>query len=136
MSVEKAGRLATKEGLDLIEVSAKANPPVVKMMDYGKFKYEQAKKTKKQTYQKTKDVKFRPNIDVHDMNVKVRNIEKFLSKGFKVRVVMMFRGREIANTKLGFDTLNRILETVSVEYFFDKKPKLEGRNIITILKGE
>lgn len=133
MTEREAGYLANKNGLDLVEVSPKANPPVIKMMDYGKFKYEQSKKSKKVVHSKLKEVKFRPRTDVGDLEVKVKRAIKFLNQGHRVKLVVSFRGREIANAKSGFDLLDRVFEMMDGDYSFDKKPKLEGRNIVSII---
>lgn len=133
MTENEAGYLANSKGLDLVEISPKANPPVVKLMDYGKFKYEQAKKEKKGTAIKLKEIKFRPRTDVGDIDVKVKKIIGFLNKGYRVKLVVNFRGREIGNPKLGFDVLDKVFDMIDGDYKIDKKPKLEGRNIVAII---
>jgi len=132
MTESEAGVIATREGLDLVLVSPKAKPPVVKIMDYGKYKYEKAKsgKTKRG---KTKENKFRPRISEHDLEFKVKNIISFLNKGHKVKIIVNFRGREIENTKPGFTVLDNVLGMIDGDFNFEKQPKLEGRNIITII---
>ena len=131
VTTSEASILATEAGLDLVEVSPKAKPPVVKMMDYGKFKYQMSKQ-KKQKAVKIKDVKFRPNISEHDCEVKIKRAAGFLDKGDKVRMIVNFRGREIENPQFGFDLINSILEYMD-GYRIESKPRLEGRNITTVL---
>ena len=129
--------LAEEAGLDLVEISPNATPPVVKIMDFGKFKYEQQKREsearKKQKIIEIKEVKFRPNTDKNDYDVKMRNVFKFLENGDKVKVTLRFRGREMAHQNLGMDLLNRVRddmeETAKVEAF----PRLEGRQMLMVL---
>ena len=123
--------MAHEAGLDLVEVSPNADPPVCKILDYGKFKYEEQKKAnearKKQKTIDVKEIKMRPGIDVHDYEVKMRNVRRFLDDGDKVKVTIRFRGREMAHQDLGLKVLNRVRseleELVKVEQF----PHLEGR---------
>lgn len=108
--------MADSEGMDLIEISPNANPPVVKMMDYGKYKYQIQKKAaeakKKQVVIDVKEVKFRPNIEKHDMEVKLKNIFKFLDQGDKVKLLMQFRGREMAHKEIGLSKFDEIVKQV------------------------
>ena len=129
--------MAVDVGLDLVEISPNANPPVCKIMDFGKFKYEQQKREsearKKQKIIEVKEVKFRPNTDTHDYDVKMRNVFKFLENGDKVKVTLRFRGREMAHQNLGRELLERVAvdtkEIGKVENF----PKMEGRQMIMVL---
>ena len=135
--IQEALRLAGEYDVDLVEVVATANPPVCRLMDYGKFKYLEQKKAAeakaKQTVIEIKEVKFRPGTDDGDFNIKMRNIRRFLADGDKVKVTLRFRGREITHQELGLALLNRIrdelVDIVSVEQF----PKLEGRQMIMML---
>jgi len=128
---------ATQAGLDLVEVSPDAEPPVCKILDYGKYKYEQQKKAnearKKQKVVEIKEIKVRPNIDDHDYDVKMRQMKTFISEGDKVKVTLRFRGREMAHQDLGVKVLDRIrtemAETTKVEQF----PRLENRQMIMVL---
>lgn len=120
VSIHQAKLIADEQGLDLVEISPNANPPVVKIIDYGKFKYQQSKKLadqkKKQSTIVIKELKFRPGIDTHDLEVKLKKIEKFLSAGDKVKLMMQFRGREMANKDLGLNKFKEII-TIIVENF-------------------
>jgi translation initiation factor IF-3 len=133
MSTRRALDIATENGLDLVEVSPKAAPPVCKIMDYGRFKYEKAKqeKIKRQnaSHVTVKEIKFRPKTDVHDMNFKVKNIRKFLENGDKIRVVVVFRGREIVHPDLGFALLNRVIVSLGEDCVVEQKPQREGRAV-------
>ena len=140
MSVEEAVKLAEEAGLDLVEVSPNASPPVCKILDHGKYKYEQQKKAaearKKQKTVDVKEVKIRPGIEEHDYNVKMRNARKFLENGDKVKVTMRFRGREMAHQDIGFDLLKRMIEELQDVGKVDLAPKMEGRQIIMVLSSE
>ncbi len=129
--------MAEQAGLDLVEISPNATPPVCKIMDYGKFKYEQQKREaearKKQKTIEVKEVKFRPNTDTHDYDVKMRNVLKFLEKGDKVKVTLRFRGREMAHQDLGRDLLNRVAEDVKDIGKVENMPKMEGRQMIMVI---
>ena len=129
--------MAEEAGLDLVEISPNANPPVCKIMDYGKFKYEQQKREsearKKQTTIQVKEVKFRPNTDTHDYEVKMRNVLKFLEKGDKVKVTLRFRGREMAHQELGLKVLHRVRDQLEEMSKVEQFPKLEGRQMIMVL---
>lgn len=137
MPVREGLRLAEERQLDLVEVAPGAKPPVCRIMDFGKYKYEQSKKEKearkKQRIINIKEVKLRPNIEDHDFNVKLRNVLRFLKSGDKVKVSIMFRGREIVHNKLSQQLLDRIAEETKEISTVERKPKLEGKNMIMIL---
>ena len=128
---------ADAQGLDLVEVSPNTNPPVCKILDYGKFKYEAQKKKneakKKQKIIEVKEIKLRPNIDEHDYQVKMRNVQKFLDEGDKVKVTMRFRGREMAHQELGVNVLNRVRDDTEEVAKIEAFPKLEGRLMIMVI---
>ena len=129
--------MAEDAGLDLVEISPNANPPVCKIMDFGKFKYEQQKREsearKKQKIIEVKEVKFRPNTDTHDYDVKMRNVFKFLDNGDKVKVTLRFRGREMAHQNLGRELLLRVAEDTKEHGKVEFMPKMEGRQMIMII---
>jgi len=129
--------LADDAGLDLVEISPNANPPVCKIMDFGKFKYEQQKREsearKKQKVIEVKEVKFRPNTDTHDYDVKMRNVFKFLENGDKVKVTLRFRGREMAHQELGRELLHRVADDITELGKVESMPKMEGRQMIMII---
>ncbi|WP_322743269.1 translation initiation factor IF-3 [Marivivens aquimaris] len=134
---EKALDMAEQAGLDLVEISPNAKPPVCKIMDYGKYKYETQKKEaearKKQKVIEVKEVKFRPGTDVHDYEVKMRNVLKFLDNGDKVKVTLRFRGREMAHQDLGRELLQRISEDVKENGKVENMPKMEGRQMVMMI---
>ncbi|MHA6343908.1 translation initiation factor IF-3 [Roseivivax sp. CAU 1761] len=129
--------LAEQAGLDLVEISPNASPPVCKIMDFGKFKYEQQKREaearKKQKIIEVKEVKFRPNTDVHDYDVKMRNVVRFLEAGDKVKVTLRFRGREMAHQNLGRELLERVAEDVKELGKVENMPKMEGRQMVMMI---
>lgn len=129
--------LAEEAGLDLVEISPNANPPVCKIMDFGKFKYEtQKREAEARKNQKTidiKEVKFRPGTDTHDYDVKMRNVVRFLEKGDKVKVTLRFRGREMAHQNLGRGLLERVAEDVKDLGKVENMPKMEGRQMIMMI---
>lgn len=129
--------LAAEAGLDLVEISPNANPPVCKVMDYGKFKYEQQKREsearKKQKTIEVKEVKFRPNTDTNDYDVKMRNVVKFLTNGDKVKITMRFRGREMAHQNLGLELLRRVAADIEEIGKVENMPKLEGRQMVMMI---
>lgn len=135
--LRRALELATEKGLDLVNVAPQARPPVCKMMDYGRFKYEQSKREresrKKQHVVTVKEVQLRPQIEEHDYQVKLRNAIKFLQEKNKVRVVVRFRGREITHPQLGQVLCDRMLADVSELANVEKPAKVEGRNMTMIL---
>ncbi|NIY72608.1 translation initiation factor IF-3 [Marivivens donghaensis] len=134
---EKALDMAEQAGLDLVEISPNAKPPVCKIMDYGKYKYETQKKEaearKKQKVIEVKEVKFRPGTDTHDYDVKMRNVLKFLDNGDKVKVTLRFRGREMAHQDLGRELLQRISEDVKENGKVENMPKMEGRQMVMMI---
>ncbi len=129
--------MAVAAGLDLVEISPNAKPPVCKIMDFGKFKYEQQKREsearKKQKIIEVKEVKFRPGTDIHDYDVKMRNVLKFLEKGDKVKITLRFRGREMAHQNLGRELLERVAEDVKELGKVENMPKMEGRQMIMMI---
>ena len=131
MDTKEALEIALDAGLDLVEVAATARPPVCRIMDFGKYVYEQQKKGKdhKSTSSKTKEVKFRPRVEQHDYLTKLRHAEEFLDKGNKVKLTLSFRGREMAHTEVGFETINRAISDLEDMGHADNEPKLVGRNI-------
>ena len=135
--IKEALRIAQEEGLDLVEVSPNSDPPVCRIMDYGKFKYQAAKKAqdgrKKGRSVQMKEIKFRPNTEEHDLGFKVRNIKKFLQKKDRVKVSVFFRGREMAYMDAGYDLLKRVAEEVMEEGTVDEQPKQEARNRIAMV---
>jgi translation initiation factor IF-3 len=128
---------AKEAGLDLIEVAPQANPPVCKILDYGKYKFEQEKKLretkKKQKQIKMKEIRMQPKIEEHDLQFKTKHIQEFLEEGNKVKVTIRFRGRELAHTELGRDVLDKILEMIDTPFSVDKKPAMEGRFMSMII---
>ena len=134
---ERAMDLAEQAGLDLVEISPNAVPPVCKIMDFGKFKYEQQKREsearKKQKIIEIKEVKFRPGTDVHDYNVKMRSVIKFLEGGDKVKVTLRFRGREMAHQDLGRELLERVAADITEVGKIENMPKMEGRQMIMMI---
>lgn len=135
MPTKDALDLAKEVGLDLVEVSPAARPPVCRILDFGKYMYELSKKQKdsKQSTQKLKEVKFRVKIDTHDYITKLRRAEEFLDKGNKLKLTLMFRGREMEHTDLGFDTIKRAMDDLQTMAAADNEPRLAGRNISVIL---
>ena len=134
---ERGLEMALDVGLDLVEISPNASPPVCKIMDFGKFKYETQKKEaearKKQKIIEIKEVKFRPNTDKHDYEVKMRNVFKFLENGDKVKVTLRFRGREMAHLDLGRQLLERVADDVEEIGKIENMPKMEGRQMIMMI---
>ncbi|MDP8958105.1 MAG: translation initiation factor IF-3 [Actinomycetota bacterium] len=135
--LEEALWLAEQLGLDLVEVAPQSSPPVCRLMDYGKWKYEQSVRQrearKKQTRTVIKEVKFKPKIDHHDFDVKRRRVEEFLGEGDKVKVTMMFRGREVTHPELGERLLRRLVKEVDDLAVVEAEPRLEGRNMSMML---
>jgi translation initiation factor IF-3 len=128
---------ATEAGLDLVEVAANADPPVVKILDYGKFKYEEQKRRnearKKQKVIEVKEIKLRPGIDDHDYDVKMRSMVKFIEEGDKVKVTMRFRGRELAHQELGMNVLMRVKDDLDKVAKVEQLPRMEGRQMTMVL---
>ena len=139
MAPNRAMMLAEEAGLDLVEISPNAAPPVCKIMDFGKFKYEQQKREsearKKQKIIEIKEIKFRPGTDKHDYDVKMRSVMKFLEEGDKVKVTLRFRGREMAHQELGLELLNRVAADVNEAEAgkVEAMPKLEGRQMVMMI---
>ncbi len=137
LDTSEAIRKAEDFGLDLVEVQPNADPPVCKILDYGKFKYEAQKRAnearKKQKIIEVKEIKLRPNIDEHDYQVKMRNVQKFLDAGDKVKVTLRFRGREMAHQDLGANVLTRVREETDEFAKVEAMPKMEGRQMIMVL---
>jgi len=137
VTVREAIGYAEDAGLDLVEISPNAEPPVCKILDYGKFKYEAQKKKneakKKQKVIDVKEIKLRPNIDDHDYDVKMRNMRRFLSDGDKVKVTLRYRGREMAHQELGVDVLNRVKSDTDAIAKVEQEAKMEGRQMVMII---
>lgn len=137
ISLTEALAEAAKAGLDLVEVSPTATPPVCRIMDYGKFRYQQSKKIqvskKSQTVIQVKEIRLRPKTEEHDLEVKLKHIRKFLDQHNKVKISMMFRGREIAYTDIGRKIMENIRDTLADGCVIDQHPKLEGRNMVMVL---
>ena len=137
VSLQEALRMAGDLDVDLVEIAATAHPPVCRLMDYGKFKYQEQKKAAeakaKQTVIDIKEVKFRPGTDDGDYNIKLRNIRRFLGDGDKVKVTLRFRGREITHQDLGLALLNRIRDQLADAIIVEQFPKLEGRQMIMMI---
>ena len=128
---------AAEAGLDLVEIAATADPPVVKILDFGKFKYEEQKRKnearKKQKVIEVKEIKLRPGIDDHDYEVKMRSMHKFIEEGDKVKVTMRFRGRELAHQELGMTVLMRVRDDLETEAKIEQHPRMEGRQMTMVL---
>ena len=130
-------RLQYRDGLDLVEVAPNADPPVCKILDYGKFKYEEQKKKnearKKQKIIEVKEIKLRPSIDDHDYQVKMRSMNKFIEEGDKVKVTMRFRGRELAHQELGMNVLMRVKDDLEEIAKVEQMPRMEGRQMTMVV---
>jgi len=137
MSIQEALGIAHEMGLDLVEIAPQAVPPVVKVLNYGKFKFENEKKVrdskKKQKLLKLKEIRMQPKIDDHDLDFKSKHIKEFLADGNKVKVTVRFRGRELAHTELGRVVLDDVLAKIEGEYVMDKPPAMEGRFMSMVL---
>ena len=137
LPLKKAIDAAKQEGLDLIEISPNANPPVCKIMDMGKYKYDMQKKANKakknQKIAALKELKLRPGTEIHDYNFKIKNAKKFLQKGDKVKFTVRFKGREMQHVQLGKDLMNRIIEDTKEIGKVELNPKFEGRQMIMII---
>tara|TARA_X000000368_G_scaffold408593_1_gene389434 strand:- start:541 stop:1086 length:546 start_codon:yes stop_codon:yes gene_type:complete len=138
MQLKQAIQLAKDEGLDLIEISPKANPPVCKIMDMGKYKYDLQKKAnqakKKQKIVSLKEIKLRPGTEIHDYNFKIKNAKKFITKGDKVKFTVKFKGRELQHVELGKNLMNRIIDDTKDIGKVETHPKFEGRQMIMIIQ--
>ena len=136
-SLEDAIALAEEEGMDLVEIAPQAEPPVCRIMDWGKFRFEESKKAqvqkKKQKQIQVKEVKFRPGTDDHDYDVKMRNLKRFIEDGDKVKVTLRFRGREMAHQDLGRDLLKRVEGDMEGEVTVEQFPRMEGRQMVMML---
>ena len=137
VSIDEARERAAERGLDLVEVAPEARPPVVKMMDYGKYKYEAARAArearKKQHTIQVKEVKFRPGIEEHDYEFKTRHARRFLEEGNKVKLTMMFRGRQVTHPELGLEVLSRVTEGLADIAKVEQHPSFEGRQMSMVL---
>lgn len=137
MEIIKAREIADSNGLDLVEVSPDAKPPVCKVLDFGKFRFEQSKKTKeskkKQKVVLTKEIRLRPKIEEHDFNTKLRQTIEFLKKGYKVKISIRFRGREMTHTDIGRNVINKFIQEIGEYGAADFNPKFEGRTIVTVV---
>ena len=137
MSLDEARSRAYDAGLDLVEVAPNARPPVCRLMDYGKYKYQEARRAreakKKQHTMQVKEVKYRPGIEDHDYEFKTRHVRRFLTDGDKVKVTMMFRGRQLAHPELGLEVLERVLADVDDVAKIEGQPSREGRTMIMVL---
>ena len=137
MPITEALNAAFEEGLDLVELAANADPPVCRIMDYGKYKYQASKKIqearkKGKTFQ-IKEIKFRPHTDEHDLDYKIKNLKRFLAKKNRVKLTVMFKGREYAYQEAGIELLNRVANEVAEEGSIDQEARLEGRNVTMVL---
>lgn len=137
MSVDAGIEYAQTHNLDLVEVSPNVNPPVCKVMDYGKFKYKTSKKSqdakKKQKVVKSKEIKIRPNTEKHDFEFKLNHVKRFLAEGYKVKITVVFRGRQITHQEFGQSVLNRFIEEIGDACIVEQKPKQEDRKLFLIL---
>lgn len=137
VTIQKAQDIAVEKGMDLVKIAPQAKPPVCKIMDYGKFRFEQAKREKEarknQRVVEIKEIRLTPNIDIGDLNTKVKNACRFLKDGDKVKVSVRFRGREVTHSSLGQDLLHRFAELCSECSTVEKQPKLEGRQMLMFL---
>ena len=138
MNTNEAISMAKNQGLDLIEIAANANPPVCKIMDMGKYKYDLQKKAnqakKKQKIVSLKEIKLRPGTEIHDYNFKIKNAKKFITKGDKVKFTVKFKGREMQHTVLGKELMNRIIEETKDIAKVESQPKFEGRQMVMIIQ--
>ncbi len=137
MATEEALKVADESGLDLVEIAPNAEPPVCRVMDYGKFRFEQSKKQqtarKKQKQIQVKEVKFRPSTDVGDYEVKLRNLKRFLGEGDRTKVTLRFRGREMAHQELGLELLQRVEQDLAEFGIVEQEPKMEGRQMVMVI---
>lgn len=137
VSIAEGRARAAEAGLDLVEIAPNSEPPVCKILDFGKYKYQAQKKAtearKKQRTVEIKEIKMRPNIDIHDYDVKMRSIVRFFEEGDKVKVTLRFRGREMAHMELGTKLLDRVKEDTSTLAKVESEPRLEGRQMVMVL---
>ncbi len=140
IAIDEAIKLAKEKGLDLVEITPNQDPPIVKIIDYSKFKFEQIKKAKeakkKQKVIHVKEIKMRPNIDSHDFGHKIKHAREFLEKGDKVKFTLMFRGRELAHTELGFAVMTKVKDAIEDIANIEKHPSQEGRNITMFVSAK
>jgi translation initiation factor IF-3 len=140
MQVEDALAMAVADGLDLVEIAPNGEPPVCRIMDFGKYRFEQAKKNqaakKKQKVTHIKEVKFRPGTEEADYQVKMRNVRRFIGEGDKVKITLRFRGREMAHQELGAQMLQRIRDSLVEEVVVEQWPKMEGRQMVMLVSGK
>jgi translation initiation factor IF-3 len=140
MAIQAALDLADENGMDLVEIAPNAEPPVCRIMDYGKFRFEQAKKAqiakKKQKNTQLKEVKFRPGTEDHDYQVKMRNVRRFLDEGDKVKLTLRFRGREMAHKELGAAMLKRVETDLGDEITVEQYPRMEGRQMVMMISSK
>ena len=140
VATQEALNMARDRDLDLVEVSPNANPPVCKILDYGKYKFEQEKKLrdskKNQKVLKLKEIRMQPKIGSGDLDTKAKHIQEFLDEGDKVKVTIRFRGRELAHTELGYDVLNEVLKRLTSAYNIDKPAAMDGRNMSMIISAK
>jgi translation initiation factor IF-3 len=140
MAIQAALDLADEGGMDLVEIAPNAEPPVCRIMDYGKFRFEQAKKAqiakKKQKNTQLKEVKFRPGTEDHDYQVKMRNVRRFLDEGDKVKLTLRFRGREMAHKELGAAMLKRVETDLGDEIMVEQYPRMEGRQMVMMIASK
>ena len=139
VSIREALRMAEEVALDLVEISPNADPPVCKILDYGKYRYEQQKKAaearKNQKIIEIKEIQIRPMIGDHDYEVKLKNAKRFLEDGDKVKVILKFRGRELSHTKLGLDLLKKMIEDIGTLGKVEAEPKMEGRQVMMVISS-
>jgi translation initiation factor IF-3 len=137
ITIAEALAVAQQAGLDLVEINPTANPPVAKILDYGKYKYQAQKKAaearKRQKIVELKEIKLRPNIDTHDYEVKARAMQRFFEEGDKVKVTLRFRGREMAHTELGMELLNKVQADFDSVAKVEQWPKMEGRQMVMVM---
>ncbi len=140
MAIQAALDLADEDGMDLVEIAPNGEPPVCRIMDYGKFKFEQAKKAqiakKKQKNTQLKEVKFRPGTEDHDYQVKMRNVRRFLGEGDKVKLTLRFRGREMAHKELGAAMLKKVETDLGEEITVEQYPRMEGRQMVMMISSK
>jgi len=140
MAIQAALDLADEDGMDLVEIAPNAEPPVCRIMDYGKFRFEQAKKAqiarKKQKNTQLKEVKFRPGTEDHDYQVKMRNVRRFLDEGDKVKLTLRFRGREMAHKELGAAMLKKVETDLGEEITVEQYPRMEGRQMVMMISSK
>jgi len=140
MAIQAALDLADEDGMDLVEIAPNGEPPVCRIMDYGKFKFEQAKKAqiakKKQKNTQLKEVKFRPGTEDHDYQVKMRNVRRFLDEGDKVKLTLRFRGREMAHKELGAAMLKKVETDLGEEITVEQYPRMEGRQMVMMISSK